>query len=180
MLGPVGGLLGAGAAVYTVIRVPAIERLRAQLQREGAEHEVRFGRLHERRVLVLDEMYKLLVRAERAMGTWTHPLREAGAPPEEELVRRAVDAINEFRTYFVEHRIWLDADLEPLVGAFDKKLVETLIKHTTYSPDDPSVHRERLEAWKDVWETMQNEVPNVRRGIEHRFRLLLGVTPPEL
>lgn len=77
-LGVIGGVAGGAAAFYTATRARSIERYRAQLKAEGYEHEVRFARLHERRVDVVADLYIKLVRAERAFASWVHILQEAG------------------------------------------------------------------------------------------------------
>jgi hypothetical protein len=110
------------------------------------------------------------------MATWTHPLQEGGAPPQAELAQRAVDALNAFRTYVVEHRIWLDPDLAEQVAALDKKLIATAIEFQTYPADDPTVAKERMETWYKVYKRMESDVPDLRKQIEDRFRRLLGVT----
>jgi hypothetical protein len=56
------GVAGGAAAFYTATRAKSIERNRAQLKAEGYEHEVRFARLHERRVDVVADLNHSPVR----------------------------------------------------------------------------------------------------------------------
>jgi hypothetical protein len=175
VLAGVGGLAGGVAAVYVAIRAPAIERLRAVLQREGVEHQVRFTRLHERRVEVVGDIYRNLVRAERAMGSWTRPLQMAGEPSWEEKGKDAVEAAATFVQHFEENRIWLEADLCAQVQKVASGLYVAYVDFTTYRREDYS--DERLKAWQKAWMSVSQEVPATREQIEDRVRELLGVMP---
>jgi hypothetical protein len=177
-LGTAGGILGGAAAAYTAVRVRSIERYRAKLRSEGYEHEVRFGRLHEKRVEIIADLYRKLVDAEAAFASWVSPLQEAGEHPMTEKAQRAADAGSEFRMSFLRNRIWLDRDLCDQIGAFDRKLYETFVKFTTYHPDDPLTKKEYLEGWMKAWKTVSEQVPSLRDQIEERFRKMLGVIGP--
>jgi hypothetical protein len=174
LLAAVGGLAGGIAAVYVAIRAPTIERLRAVLHREGIEHEVRFTRLHERRVEVISDIYRNLVRAGRAMGSWTRPLQMAGEPPWEEKGKDAVEAAAGFVQHFEENRIWLEEDLCAQIKEVADGLYVAYVDFTTYRRDDYS--DERLEAWQTAWTSVSEKVPRTRKQIEERVRALLGVT----
>lgn len=177
-LGVAGGVAGGAAAFYTAIRARSIERYRAKLKTEGYEHEIRFARLHERRVEVVAELYRKLVESERAFAAWVSPLQEAGEPSKGEKGRVAAEAGNAFRSLFLENRIWLDEELCAQIADFDRHLFETSVRFTTYSPDDPLSRTEYLEAWKKAWDRVREDVPPLRELIERRFREMLGVVGP--
>jgi hypothetical protein len=59
-IGTIGGALGIIATGYTALRVKSIERFRAQLQAEEYEHQIRFAGLHERRMVVIADVYEKL------------------------------------------------------------------------------------------------------------------------
>jgi hypothetical protein len=144
-LGVAGGIAGGAAALYTATRARSIERYRAQLKAEGYEHEVRFARLHERRVEIIAEIYRKLVRAERAFGSWVSLLQEAGEPTMDEKGSLAADAFSDFRTFFLENRIWLDQDLCDRIALMDRELFTSFIDFTTYRRNDPNVHDDYME-----------------------------------
>jgi hypothetical protein len=172
----IAGAAGGIAAVYVAIRAKSIERFRSALQREGVEHEVRFARLHERRVEVIGDIYTNLVRAEREFASWTRPLQMAGEPSWEEKGRAAVEASAKFHAHFEEHRIWLEEDLCADVKMVADALYEAYVNYTTYRQDDPNADRERLEMWMKAWKSLSENIPATRRKIEDRVRQLLGVT----
>jgi hypothetical protein len=175
VLTAIGGIAGGTAALYVAIRAKSIEDYRHALQREGVEHEVRFRRLHERRVEVISDVYRNLVRAERAMGSWTRPLQMAGEPSSEEKGKDAVEAAAAFVQHFEENRIWLEADLCEDVKKVADGLYRAYVDFTTYRRDDFS--NERLEMWQKAWRAVSEDVPGTRERIEGRVRAMLGVTP---
>jgi hypothetical protein len=165
------------AAIYVAIRAPRIEQLRADLQRELVEHDVRFSRLHERRIEVIGDIYRNLVRAERAFASWTQPLQMAGDKNWDEKGTVAVAAATTFVEHFQENRIWLEPDLCDDVQKVVHGLYTAYVKFTIYDPEDKSAWYERFEKWREAWGAVSKEVPPVREKIEARVRLLLGVTP---
>lgn len=161
--------------MYVLLRYRDIETFRKKLEIERFEHETRFARLHERRMEVIAELYRQLVHAERAFSSWVHPLQMAGEPSKEEKGQAAVEAANRFRSYFLEHRIYLEPGLCDEIAAFDRTLYETYVDLTTYDPDDPRETRDHLDAWRTSWNTVSSRVPELRQSIENRFRELLGI-----
>lgn len=175
LIGAVGGLLGGAAAAYVALRRKAIEKYVAELDRVSYEHEVVFSRLHERRVEVVADLYRKLVDAVNAFGSWVRPLQMGGEPSMKEKAELAAKAGEEFQTSFLRARIWLDEDLCERLDAFSGELHEAFVTFTTYDPDDPNTHTERLQSWKSAWDKVSQDVPPLRREIESRFREMLGV-----
>lgn len=172
----VGGALGGAAALFTALRYHSIESFRAKLRAEGLEHEIRFARLHERRVDVVAELYEKLVDAERAFASWVSPMQEAGEPSKSEKGKAAGEAGNALRTFFLRNRIWLDEALCAQIADIDKRLFGTSVRYTMYHPEDSSTRTEYLEQWQKAWHDVQDDIPPLREAIERRFREMLGVT----
>lgn len=173
VVGGVGGLLGGAAAVYVALRRKAIEKYVAELNRVSYEHEVVFSRLHERRVDVVDRLYERICRAERAFSSLIQPLQLAGEPSQGEKGQAAADAGNEFLTYFLEHRIWLDATLCETITTFNEKLRRAMIDFEykdRVSPQPPE-----RDLWMKAWKAVDQDASNIRQSIESEFRRLLGV-----
>jgi hypothetical protein len=175
VLATVGGVAGVAAATYTALSARSIERYKAQLHAEGFEHEVRFARLHERRVEKIDDLYRKLVAAERAFSSWTSPLQQAGEPPMDEKGEAAAESANAFREMFLYSRIWLDEDLCERIAELDRELFRVFIDFTTYRPEDPRTHSEHMESWLAASTKVTEEIPKLRGTIEERFRATLGV-----
>jgi hypothetical protein len=75
---------------------------------------MRFARLQERRVLVIELLYRELVRVE-------HALANALVNQSVETAQKDTDdTLQTFMHTFREHRIWLEEDLEQLLDQLEK------------------------------------------------------------
>ena len=177
-IGLVGGLVGGIAALYTAARYKAIESYRAKLKAEGYEHEVRFARLHERRMDIVSALYEAIIDAERAFNDWTHPVSFAGYPTKAELGEIAAEAGKGLRLQIRKSRIWLDEDLCREADSLEATLSETFVTFTSFNADVPGGKGDYIKAWQEAWESVSKDVPRLREKIERRFREMLGVTSP--
>ncbi|HXX20092.1 MAG TPA: hypothetical protein VEJ46_11875 [Candidatus Acidoferrum sp.] len=85
-----------------------IERLRDELKRVAFEHETRYARLHEKRAEVLEELFKRLVKANRAFSDRFRTGRFAGEPSLEVQSEQAAEAANQFVDWFSENMLFID------------------------------------------------------------------------
>lgn len=174
-VGAIGGLMGVAAGIYTALSARSIERYRAKLKAEGYEHEVRFGRLHERRIDVIADVYDKLVAIESAFFSWIHP-RDSTV---DEARRRVTEVGTEFMRSYERSRIWLDEDLIDRIDAFILKLGEMETEIATYNRNHPMSTREQQEdGWMNMYMRVFADVPQLRKRIEERFRQMLGVIGP--
>ena len=171
----VAGLVAAGSAAYTVFRTRALEAYRAELAAEGHEHEIRFARLHERRVDVIATLYDKLVKAEGAFGAFVHPVQEGGVEAQQERGQEAAAAGNDFSLFFRSNRIWLEQDLCDQIDALNRELIKVYYEFTAHPPEAGP----ELKVWHKSWKSLSEEIPPLRDEIEHRFRILLGVEKPD-
>ena len=142
-----------------------MERLKAEIRTNAFEHETRFARLHDKRLEVVAELYKLLVHTNVAFVTWIAPLSSASLTMEEKR-KVAEDAANSFFAFFDENQIYLDEELCALIvrlrDSFRLAWANFNIKPC---PTE----------WTKVWEQFQSEIPPLRIEIEKRVRIMLGV-----
>lgn len=156
------------------------EIARAHLNAAAFERQTRFARLHERRVDVVDELYRCLVVAEGSFGRALTMYREGRSEEDIQLkteqdAKNAVEAFSAFTDYFREHRIWLDEALCERIDA----LVTTL-HEAWYQFHDPDEARGRTREMSAAWRRVRDEVPAIRAEIERTMRIMLGVLdPPE-
>lgn len=88
-----------------------IERLKGELKRISFEHETRYARIYDKRADALEELFKRMVKANRAFANKFYAIRFAGDPSPEEQTKRAGEAANEFIDWFTENRLFIDNDL---------------------------------------------------------------------
>jgi hypothetical protein len=172
-IGAVGGLIGGISAGYVLLQRRSIERYVHELDRVSYEHEVVFSRLHERRVDVIADLYAKLIDAQRAFGTWTHPL-QASNEDQKQKGQAAFEAGKGFEETFVHNRIWLDEDLCAQLDRFNRTLYEAFVDFTTFDADDPRTKSDHLHQWQAVIKRLEDEVQPLRVAVEKRFREMLG------
>lgn len=83
-----------------------IERLKGELNRISFEHETRYARIYEKRAEALEELFKRMVKANRAFANKYRAFRFVGDPPPEEQTKQAGDAANDFIDWFTENRLF--------------------------------------------------------------------------
>ena len=154
-----------------------IEQFKATLQVAAVEHQVRFSRLLETQSEVLAELYKLLVIAIWKTTDFSSQMQFVGDPDKKSQPTVAIDSIAEYFRFFDQHQIWLPPKLCASLEAFAKKLrTPTMRLGVFLSIDNPTAGtmKQTQEVWQSAWDSVQNDIPTLRRAIEVEFRALLG------
>jgi len=145
-----------------------IERLKADIRTTAFEHETRFARLHDKRVQVIAELYKLLAQTATAFETWIAPLSLAPKPLAE-MAKDAANAANAFFEFFDQNQIYLDEKLCSLI------LQMREVFNRAWANFGAGFEKPRPKEWMETWEAFQRDIPPLRIEIERRVRALLGV-----
>ena len=149
-----------------------LERLRSELNALSFEHQTRFVRLHERRVDVIAEMYRLLAIAEVAFQPAIAPARWGENAAQEKILedrREAATAGNAFEDFFRVNRLWLDDDLS--------SSLDNLAQHfrkACFLYDNKDRRPDPEEAWESAWRQVTEDVPKTRAEIEAAMREMLA------
>jgi hypothetical protein len=151
-----------------------IERLRSDLRMVAFEREIRFVKLHEKRLDIIAELYRRLSAANIAMSKLVSPMQFGGKEAEKQNHDRAADACQQFRDYYLQHRIYFDVGLCEHLDGLDAKFWQIFIHYYMYDSDDQEVARERRKTQLEAWDQASEEVPPMLREIERSFRTLLG------
>lgn len=140
-----------------------LERTRADLRVEAHRQETRFSGFHERRVDVLTELYRRLVKAQTAHLILFH----RGRPTEEELSQATRDGW-EFQTYFAENLVFVPKPLLADVGAARDGLNEA--KHLLLSIDEGSYMEHKVKAGR----ILNRQIPELLGRIQDVARRIVG------
>lgn len=157
----------------------AIENLKNELQLRAVEHQVRFSRLHEKRAVVIAELYGHLVEALWEAESFLSPMEWAGEPNKKEKHQQAMNKLVELYRYFDKHRIYLPPEvctsLETLVKSVRSQVIKfgVWVGYEEYQLTDGS-QKKKHDAWDSGWDAIKNEVPVARASLEAEFRSLLG------
>lgn len=145
-----------------------IERLRNDLRIVASEHETRFTRLHEARVMTIAKLYQMLVRANAAFGEYLTIIHPGGEPDPKE----AMQLGTEFVQYFNENRIYFEESLCADIDSAEEIFRRALSDMAGYPPGMTGRQRQ----WVETWRSFNDKFPPIRAKIERQFRELMGVT----
>ena len=150
----------------------ALERLRTDLRIQAFEREITFSRLHDKRVQVIEELYKRISTVSLAMNRLISDIKVKDGPSLRELADNAAKAGDDFLEYYLQHQIYFDEVLCEQLQAFNGKIHDAWIKFgiSNLTEDVVAHHQQRLAAWAAISE----EAPKIRLELERAFRTMLG------
>jgi hypothetical protein len=150
-----------------------IERLKNSLQMVALEHQVRFSKLHERRLLIIEEVYARLASADIAFRLTLAP--QCWAVTNENRkgeLSEATGKAKDFFEYFEGKRIYFDDDLCALVDQMDVSFSRATAELNTLAEFGDPNERLPYKSWSDFTKA----IGPLRRQLENRTREILGVS----
>jgi hypothetical protein len=150
-----------------------IERLKASLQQVATEHQIRFAKLHEKRALLIAELYTHLVEAPAHAGKFI--LQNARDPEE---AAKANAKMLELYRFINLNRIYFPEKVCGLLDKFESRIRKSvLFVDVFWTRNDHPTHSNRDEQNKVMLEAcgaLESELPALLRELEREFRALLG------
>jgi hypothetical protein len=144
------------------------------LNQKAFEHQTRFSTLHEKRAVVIAELYNQLYQAVYDASLLTSPYDFEGTPPYNERFRQAFASGKSLQEYFESNRIWFSQDICKKIEKFLMDLYRTLKE---FQPVIVGIERGHpaLDAWEKAWKKISEDIPSLKKDIENEFRGILGV-----
>lgn len=153
----------------------SIEQLRSELQLRVTEHQVRFQNLHEKRGVIIAELYGLVVDATTLTQRFITQMGEQDRQKAYIETRESIIGLDQF---FNRNRIYIPENVctlvENLIAALQKPVVNVWV-YTGIEYPNAQTLAERKEAFKSAYESLRNDIPGVRQALEDEFRNVLGV-----
>lgn len=162
-----------------------LQEHRGRLEIINQEFNIRFSRLHQERADVIKEVYKLLVKLQSAMFTYTrtmHPVFEDGEKEAKQRLDNVNDTLSEFTNYYSLNKIFLP---QPLCGKIDIVVKEYYNKGWDFAWTQRSFkeqaisleeYKEEVAKAKRISNEIKDEMPPLIEELEAEFRLILGVS----
>lgn len=153
----------------------SLEQFRAELQLANTKD----SRLHEKRMLVLENLYQKIVSLNAALKEMTATLKfiRADADQEEdERIKMASQAYDAFLKYYTENKIFFSLESCGQLDALRNSYFDSMQKYSAseylIGSDNfrPDFGKAQLAS-----EIVRKSIPIVMRNIEKDFRELLGV-----
>lgn len=148
-------------------------------------HLTRQTTLHDKRLGIIDEMYKKLVVLDSCMLSMTgiHLVIEDGEAENRERIDRAQEAFVEFNNYFLYNKLYFSNSVSELLEKVRSEYRSAnqdffgpnrLLSFTGGQPS-PEAYRLAVEVSQAASERIRNEIPIILELLENEFRKLLGV-----
>jgi uncharacterized membrane-anchored protein YhcB (DUF1043 family) len=145
-----------------------LERLKAELERAKAEHQIVFRKLHEKRAEVVAETYKRMRLYLANVNDYTSEVTFEGDPPLEEKRRKMEEAGREFRLYYFPNEIYFPEEIAEEVRDFEQKVFKIAREwHVTQEVPE----RQELTT-REAWERWEKRGEPLREELEPQFRKL--------
>jgi hypothetical protein len=150
----------------------------AELQRRNVEHQVRFTKLHERRLEVIANLYRQMAHALRACDDLVSFKIQAQPKDRKALLNKATPVISSFSGYFDDNRIYLPFGLQEKMENLIGRLEQTVFGVAVYHDDlaESIGHAEddvKLAALVKASHEISELGLTLRRDVESEFRRLL-------
>jgi len=155
-----------------------IERYKSDLQKTAFENQTRFQILHTKRAMIIEELYRCLVQAERDAKSLIQPLQFSGEPSQEEKFTKALNSGNSLFESFECHRIYFTKESCERIDHFLQGLRNALIDFQLVLNSQKSggaAAVKSVDTWIVTWDNLQKELPPIKADIEKDFREILGI-----
>jgi hypothetical protein len=153
-----------------------VERFRSELSRAAFEHQTRFSVLHDKRGVVIAELYNRLSQAQQHAAQAVAIAELEGALSQNERFTNASNSMNSLFDYFETNRIWFSQSVCEKISNYSTELHATLHRFRLEAIKLGGPY-ENWDAWKDVWVKIHNDMPSLKLEIENEFRGILGISP---
>ena len=169
----VSQLLLKDAEEFKVQLQSEVERLKSSLQKVATEHQIRFAKLHEKRALVVAEIYSRLVETHRTAREFVF-----GDIQSEERSAKAQEMVWDDYRFIEVNRIYLPETVCALVDQFEAKLRKTVLFANSYwtriKYPTPKTTEDRNKILIEACDVLDSELPTLLKELQGEFRKLLG------
>lgn len=139
------------------------------------------SRLHDRRLEIIAELYKKLVRLDDVMNIMTALVRfgtsddKTNEEAESKRIENARKAYNDFQSYYTENKIFFANKTNELLDTLRTDYFESYWDYTAYKLYRVTDFKLNLENAKMASEKVKKQIPPILRKLEAEFRQMIGV-----
>ncbi len=153
-----------------------VEKLRAVLERESLEHEVKFRRIDDRVAEHLGEIYARLFKLYESASKYVAILEHSGEPSKKEKFKTVVEANREFWDYFLPNRLYVPPRLFKRIRTVADGLANVVGDFTRGREREEQGRRlPEEDYWMKAYETFEKEVTPLFTDLVANFQRRLGI-----
>jgi len=150
-----------------------IEGIRHELGREATQRDLQFTRVYDRQLRTLERLYAALSELQVQALAFTTKWEFTTAPTLEERAVQVGEAYDVFVKVYYPRRIWLDDDTQKQIEEYLAVVRSAVNERRLAARQRPEA--ETVDHWDKAWDAANGEGEKMRKGIEKRFREVLGV-----
>lgn len=153
-----------------------------ELSLAAREHDIRFGKLHERRADIIAKLYELLIDTSEKGAAYSSPIGHSSDPLKSEQFNDFANSYNEAAQFFHRNKLFLPATTCAKVDELFRGIREQPSRMNMYMnmadlhPGN-GIEIKRLDAWDAAWKYFQEDFKPAMAALEHDLRVLLGDQP---
>jgi len=151
-----------------------VANFKHELERQTIEFKIRYEKLHAERAEVIKEIYKKISKTFRSLHSYVNIAQWSGEPSQEEKAKAAAQSANELVEYYEENRIFLEEEVAIEIDTLMKEFKDVWLTYNLSKSLQPHSD-ESIKAWDKAWKKINEEVPNVKKIIENKFRKIIGI-----
>jgi hypothetical protein len=165
-------------AQLEAIHVKEVENLKADLERERLEHQVRFSNLHAKRAECLELLYEMLGGLAVKARQFVRPIQPAESPSKGEQLASVQRAADELDAFLAKKRILLAKATCGLIERFIEELSQSVSLASPWVTlaSNPERASEVFAVIADEWLKLERKLPPITSALEEEFRNILGVS----
>ena len=150
-----------------------------ELSLAAKEHDIRFGKLHERRAETIAMLYELLTTTSEKGSVYSSPHGYSSDPPKSEQYNDFANSYNQAAKYFYRNKLFLPAETCVRVEALFQGIKEHPSKMNMYmsmAEQHPGgdIELKKLDAWNDAWRYFQDVFKPAMAALEQDLRGCTG------
>lgn len=155
-----------------------LEKFKAELARSAYEHQITFGKLHEKRAEIIADLYAKIVDLQDSVEVFVRNVLGVTSDKNKENLRIIWRAADSFKECYRKNKIFFSEDMCGLIEDLNNNLsspVSELSMHLEMVENNDQL-KPVYQAWEKAEQKIADTVSIIRREIESEFRKVLGVT----
>lgn len=150
------------------------EEIKSSIELGTLEHQIKFSKLHEKRVEIIEGLYHRLIAMETEAKTFVY--KSSPTHSDQDRFNTANSTINEFISYSRLNKFWVEKSLFDEIEAIALKL-DKIIHGAAFNcdvnPQNAQQFEKAMEERRKLVEAISNEIPAAKEKIIDSIRKVL-------
>jgi len=160
--------------IFKQILSKDVEKFKNDLELKSIEFKIKYEKLHTERAEVIKEIYKKISKTFQSMHSYVNIAQWSGEPNQEQKAKNAAEMANDLVSYYEENKIFFEEEVDFEIDKLMKEFKEVWLTYSLSKSLKPHSD-ESMKEWDKAWKKINEDVPNVKKIIENKFRKIIGI-----